>query len=99
MEASDIGVVTWNTANNMDARRDVFMAPDVHGNTICGIDGTRKSKKFDNFSRPWPNVIVMDDKTIETVDAKWESLGIGPFLESPSLKFKGQIYGEEAVVS
>jgi len=33
------------------------------------------------------------------VDAKWNDLGIGNFISSPSLKFKDQMYGEEAVVS
>jgi 4-hydroxy-3-polyprenylbenzoate decarboxylase len=33
------------------------------------------------------------------VNEKWEQLGIGPFIPSPSLKFRGQMYGEEAVVN
>jgi 4-hydroxy-3-polyprenylbenzoate decarboxylase len=32
------------------------------------------------------------------VDEKWNDLGIGKFISSPSLKFKDQMYGEEAVV-
>ena len=68
--------------------------------TAClGLDGTIKTKEMDDFQRDWPNIIVADDKTIASVDAKWNDLGIGEFLPSPSLKFKGQIYGEEAVVS
>jgi 4-hydroxy-3-polyprenylbenzoate decarboxylase len=46
-----------------------------------------------------PNIIVADDATIMAVDAKWNDLGIGNFISSPSLKFKDQMYGEEAVVS
>ncbi|MEI9912499.1 MAG: hypothetical protein WDO71_24310 [Bacteroidota bacterium] len=64
-----------------------------------GFDGTRKTKEFDDFHRDWPNIIVADDATIKAVDDKWDELGIGPFLPSPSLKFKEQMYGEEAVVS
>jgi 4-hydroxy-3-polyprenylbenzoate decarboxylase len=64
-----------------------------------GLDGTIKTKAFDNFQRDWPNIIVMDDDTIKAVDEKWSRLGLGEFLPSPSLKFKNQIYGEEAVVS
>ena len=64
-----------------------------------GLDGTRKTKEFDDFHRDWPNIIVADDKTIKAVDEKWNELGIGKFIPSPSLKFKGQMYGEEAVVS
>ena len=64
-----------------------------------GLDGTRKTKELDNFQRDWPNIIVADDTTIKAVDEKWESLSLGEFVPSPSLKFKGQMYGEEAVVT
>jgi 4-hydroxy-3-polyprenylbenzoate decarboxylase len=42
---------------------------------------------------------VADDATIMAVDSKWNDLGLGKFTPSPSLKFKDQLYGEEAVVS
>jgi 4-hydroxy-3-polyprenylbenzoate decarboxylase len=63
-----------------------------------GFDGTRKTKEFDDFQREWPNIIVADNATIQTVDEKWNDLGIGKFIPSPSLKFKDQMYGEEAAV-
>jgi 4-hydroxy-3-polyprenylbenzoate decarboxylase len=63
-----------------------------------GFDGTIKTKELDNFQRDWPNIIVSDDTTIKAVDEKWDKLGLGKFLPSPSLKFKDQMYGEEAVV-
>lgn len=93
VEVNDFGVVTWNFANNIDARRDVFITSDV-----CGIDGTRKSKRLDNFDRPWPNVIVMDDATISAIDQKWTSLGLGEFIPSPSHKYKRQVPNKGAVV-
>jgi hypothetical protein len=40
----------------------------------------------------------MDTKTIELVDKKWESYGIGEFVKSPSLKFQKLIVGSDAVV-
>ena len=64
-----------------------------------GFDGTRKTKEHDNFQRDWPNIIVANDETIKSVDEKWNQLGLGNFIPSPSLKFKGQMYGEEAVVN
>ena len=64
-----------------------------------GFDGTRKTKEFDDFQRDWPNIIVADDATIKAVDEKWKDLGIGKLIPSPSLKFKKQMYGEEAVVN
>jgi 4-hydroxy-3-polyprenylbenzoate decarboxylase len=67
--------------------------------SCMGLDGTRKTKELDNFHRDWPNIIVADEATIKSVDEKWNRLGLGEFLPSPSLKFKSQLYGEEAVVS
>jgi 4-hydroxy-3-polyprenylbenzoate decarboxylase len=66
-------------------------------NYCLGLDGTRKTKDLDNFQRDWPNIIVADDATIKSVDDKWKELGLGEFIGSPSLKFKGQMYGQEAV--
>jgi 4-hydroxy-3-polyprenylbenzoate decarboxylase len=91
----------WRFCNNLDPKRDHFISKRYNGNsyTACiGFDGTRKTKELDDFHRDWPNIIVADDMTIESVDAKWDQLGIGPFIPSPSLKFKDQMYGEEAVV-
>jgi len=66
--------------------------------TCMGFDGTRKTKEFDDFHRDWPNIIVADGKTIKAIDEKWDELGIGEFIPSPSLKFRNQLYGEEAAV-
>ena len=99
VELSDFGVVTWNTANNIDPRRDMMLSPaGKYGISHCGIDGTRKTKKLDNFQRDWPNVIAMDAAIIETIDKKWEVLGLGKFLPSPSLKYVGQVMNKGAVV-
>ena len=67
--------------------------------SCVGFDGTRKTKQHDDFHRDWPNIIVADDATIKSVDEKWNQLGLGPLITSPSLKYKEQLYGEEAVVS
>lgn len=73
---------------------------DITRYTACmGLDGTRKTKEYDHFQRDWPNIIVADDMTIAAVDKKWNQLGLGAFIPSPSLKFKEQMYGEEAIVS
>jgi 4-hydroxy-3-polyprenylbenzoate decarboxylase len=69
-------------------------------NWACmGFDGTIKTAALDDFQRDWPNIIVADDKTIASVDKKWDTLGLGTFIPSPSLKYKDQMYGDEAVVS
>ncbi len=97
VNAFDMPIALWRFCNNLDPRRDSFL---YNNSFACmGLDGTIKSKEFDNFQRDWPNIIVMDDATIKAVDEKWNRLGLGKFLSSPSLKFKGQMYGEEAVVA
>lgn len=103
VDANDLPIALWRFCNNLDPRRDSILAerpsfgnPDK--NIACmGFDGTIKTKEFDNFHRDWPNIIVAADETIASVDAKWNLLGLGEFISSPSLKFKGQIYGEGAV--
>ena len=93
VDPNDLTVALWRFCNNLDPKRDSHLV-----NNCMGFDGTRKTKEFDNFHRDWPNIIVADDATIESVDKKWNELGIGEFIPSPSLKYKDQMYGEEAVV-
>ncbi len=104
VDAHDLTTSLWRFCNNLDPKRDSilsqrnsFSSPGKKFACI-GLDGTRKTKEFDNFQRDWPNIIVADDETIKAVDEKWEQLNIGPMITSPSLKFKKQMYGEEAVV-
>ena len=109
VDANDLTTSLWRFCNNLDPKRDHHLSKRPTHNsrlttnnayTACmGFDGTRKTKELDDFNRDWPNIIVADNKTIESVDKKWNELGIGPFIPSPSLKFKDQLYGEEAVVS
>ncbi|MEO7802316.1 MAG: menaquinone biosynthesis decarboxylase [Ginsengibacter sp.] len=105
VDANDLTVALWRFCNNIDPKRDNILVqkPSLSDSTktfaCLGLDGTRKTQTHDNFQRDWPNIIVADDATIESVDAKWNSLGLGNFISSPSLKYKEQMYGEEAVVN
>lgn len=105
VNANDLPTALWRFCNNLDPRRDyaLIRQPSTHspGKYIAcmGLDGTRKTKQFDDFHRDWPNIIIADDVTIRVINEKWEQLNIGPLIPSPSLKFKQQMYGEEAVVS
>ncbi|HNU15206.1 MAG TPA: menaquinone biosynthesis decarboxylase [Chitinophagaceae bacterium] len=102
VDANDLPTALWRFCNNLDPKRDFHLYKRQLNNryTACmGLDGTRKTKEFDNFQRDWPNIIVADDATIKSVDEKWNELGIGQFIPSPSLKFKDQMYGEEAIVN
>ncbi len=103
VNANDLTTSLWRFCNNLDPRRDHFIVkkqslsdPSKY-NACIGFDGTNKTKEFDDFYRDWPNIIVADEKTILSVDEKWNSLGLGEFILSPCLKFKDQMYGEEAV--
>src|SRR5579872_3334215 len=87
---ADIADVLWRFCNNLDPKRDHLYGGDA-GN-ILGLDGTRKTKKLDNFDRPWPNIIVADSHTIEAVDKKWGEMGLGAKIISPSLRYKTQLY-------
>jgi len=104
VDAADLPIALWRFCNNLDPKRDSVLVqrPSLvqpEKRFACmGLDGTIKTKELDNFQRDWPNIIVMDEATIKAVDEKWSRLGLGEFLSSPSLKFKGQMYGEEAVV-
>jgi 4-hydroxy-3-polyprenylbenzoate decarboxylase len=105
VDADDLAVSLWRLCNNMDPKRDTILLqrPSLKepGKVFAcmGLDGTIKTKELDNFQRDWPNIIVADDVTIRSVDKKWEKLGLGALIPSPSLKFKDQMYGEEAVAA
>lgn len=103
VNACDLPVALWRCCNNLDPKRDHVITkkqfsynPDRYISCI-GLDGTIKTKTMDGFQRDWPNIITADDSTIMSVDKKWDSLNIGFFIPSPSLKYKDQMYGKEAV--
>ncbi len=100
IDTNDLPTALWRFCNNLDPKRDqhLYKSEATGKYTACmGFDGTMKTKEFDDFNRDWPNIIVANDATIKSVDEKWGALGIGSFIPSPSLKFKHQMYGEEAV--
>ena len=92
----DIADVLWRHCNNLDPKRDHIYGGKAK--TVLGLDGTRKTRIFDGFDRPWPNIIAADEATIASVDAKWPDLGLGELIKSPSLKYMTQLYGVEAAV-
>jgi 4-hydroxy-3-polyprenylbenzoate decarboxylase len=80
----DIGDVTLKVLNNIDPERDIqFTLGPVdsldHASRLpnygskMGIDATRKWST-EGFTRPWPDEILMDDKTKSLVDSKWKAL-------------------------
>ncbi|SMO44159.1 menaquinone biosynthesis decarboxylase [Solitalea koreensis] len=100
IDISDIADAVWRFSNNVDPRRDglVIKANDDQSISHIGLDGTRKTKEFDGFSRDWPNILASKPETIERIDAIWSKLGLGEFIPSPSIKYIKQLYKGGAVV-
>jgi len=99
LEVSDIADSVWRFANNADPKRDHFLINNPHESSVSHLtfDGTRKTKELDGFNRDWPNILASDEKTIEHIDKIWDRLGLGPFIPSPSLKYRQQLYKGGAV--
>jgi len=76
-------MVAWQLLGNTDPQRD----HEYLSNNTIFIDGTIKAYRKGGFSRKWPNVVCSDIETIKTIDQKWESLGIGTFIHSPSIEY------------
>ena len=96
-DISDTADAVWRFANNVDPKRDHLLVEDEAGVTHLSLDGTRKTKEFDNFDRDWPNILSSDDKTIARIDEIWDKLGLGKFIESPSKKYREHLYEGGAV--
>ncbi|HEX4851697.1 MAG TPA: menaquinone biosynthesis decarboxylase, partial [Puia sp.] len=102
VDPNGLATALWRFCNNLDPKRDHILFQESNNGSqysCMGFDGTIKTSQFDGFKRDWPNIIVADDKTIRAIDEKWNELGLGEFIPSPSLKFKDQMYGEEAVAA
>jgi len=96
VDAGNIPSALWRFCNNMDPRRDHCFGGKARN--ILGLDGTRKTKNLDGFDRPWPNIIAADGKTIAAIDNKWDTLGLGSIIFSPSLQYRTQLYRGGATV-
>jgi 4-hydroxy-3-polyprenylbenzoate decarboxylase len=85
VDVQDIADVTLKALNHIDPERDIqFTLGPVdsldHASRLpnygskMGIDATRKWPS-EGFNRPWPDEILMDEKTKALVDKKWKELG------------------------
>ena len=86
VNVQDIGEVTLKALNHIDPERDIqFTLGPIdsldHASRLpnygskMGIDATRKWSS-EGFNRPWPDEILMDEKTKALVDKKWKELGL-----------------------
>ena len=85
VNVQDIADVALKALNHIDPERDIqFMLGPVdsldHASRLpnygskMGIDATRKWPS-EGFQRPWPDEILMDEKTKTLVDRKWKEFG------------------------
>jgi 4-hydroxy-3-polyprenylbenzoate decarboxylase len=84
VDVQDLADVTLKVFNNIDPERDIqftlgpvdsldHAARLANYGSKMGIDATRKWST-EGFTRPWPDEIVMDEKTRALVDGKWKAL-------------------------
>lgn len=99
VDVSNIADAVWRFSNNVDPRRDSFVvrAADDKSISHIGLDGTRKTKEFDGFTRDWPNILASRPETIRRIDSIWDKLGLGELIPSPSLTYLKQLYKGGAV--
>ncbi len=83
-----MSIVAWYAAGNIDPDRDCFYAESDGVKLPClFIDGTRKTIENDNFKRDWPSIVTSSRETVQKVDSKWNRLGLGDLIDSPSAQF------------
>ncbi len=85
VDVHDLSQTAWTVCNNVDAGRDLVLAPGPvdaldHAapipalGTKLGIDATRKSAE-EGYLREWPDTIVMSDEVKQAVTRRWKELG------------------------
>jgi 4-hydroxy-3-polyprenylbenzoate decarboxylase len=99
VDISDLYAVVWVVAANIDPERDVTFIKTPTGQSVAIIDGTFKFYRSDMFPRKWPNVVVSEENTIQEINKRWEDLGLGKCLPSPSLKYSKLHHPPYAVVT
>jgi 4-hydroxy-3-polyprenylbenzoate decarboxylase len=95
VDIEDIYTVAWQVLGNSDPQRDHI----IINSSVLLIDGTAKAFRKGGFPRKWPNVVCSHDDTVAAIDNKWDSLDLGPFISSPSLKFKSLVRGDKDEIS
>jgi len=93
-DADDPAMLTWLVTGNSDPARDLY---HLKGGAIF-IDATSKTRSLPVFPRDWPNVVCSSPETIALVDRRWDEYGLGPLVESPSLRLLPLLKPGEASV-
>jgi 4-hydroxy-3-polyprenylbenzoate decarboxylase len=95
VDIDDPIMTAWQVLGNSDPGRDIEL---ISGNVLF-IDGTIKAFSKGGFPRKWPDVVCSSRVTIQEIDRKWDSLGLGPLIPSPSIKYSKLVRGNSAEVS
>ena len=90
----DLNTVCWLACANIDPERDVWLAEAPRQQMV--VDACMKYPQSYGFPREWPNVVTASEATIHSIDQKWEQLGLGNFVPSPSVKFMKMKKGDGA---
>ena len=87
VDLTDLATCVWLMGSNVDPARDCRVENG------CLVVDARGRHKSDRIVRPWPEVICAAPETIAAVDQKWDKLGLGSFVESPSLRYRRLLAG------
>lgn len=80
VDTYDLFMVTWQLLGNSDPYRD----HEYLSSSALFIDGTIKAYRKGGFPRKWPNIVCSSNETVSVIDQKWDSFGLGAFINSPS---------------
>jgi len=97
VDVYDLSMCAWIVAGNIDPERDCIVSSVKNKLSQICVDATKKSSKNDDFERNWPNIIVSKDKTIKEIDNIIKKINKGIFIESPSIKYKKLLFGDNAI--
>lgn len=96
----NLSLLVWYAVSSIDPKRDIkLVASEYSSRAKVLINATRKVFASDNFARKWPNVAVMDDKTIQNIDSMWNMLNSNEFICSPSKMLKQMVLGGTSVAT
>ena len=76
----------WLWGSNCDPIRDSSFIDEM-----LVMDSRIKYKGIKGFTRDWPGKALSSKETIEIIDKKWELLGLGELIPSPSRKFSKEL--------
>ena len=94
VDITDLDTVFWLACANTDPERDIRLADAPSQQMVA--DACMKYPHSYGFPRDWPNVVTSSKLTIRVIDEKWEELGLGNFVSSPSHKYMKMKIGDGA---